>query len=361
METHTFRSQYKSEIERLFLRELLFESPKDLSESIQDGILCLVDHLSDYHEEGKALFPEIAIVSDMMHLKSRFPHLNKLRIGSFTLLDGGPSEFEKILKSCAPLAVDGWMIYIEVNQYVSPPGIEFGLFHLEKNILSEPLLNQLTNKGKKSELSNNVKCILLSNIGQKTVMLQGQSKSIRLAFSTNFIDIAPYEAVLQLSSWVVKDVRSKNKHKVANYLVKGVYDSMNQGHGTLIGVANDNISFDDKNFRGQLFEFPIDFVNCIEKALKSESPNDYHEIHKMGQIVKSVVNTDGITIFSRSGKLLGYHFMIHKDTYEKSAAGARSQAFEAMVESKKFCFCLYKSQDGKTKIWSKYKHNEKKG
>lgn len=354
METHTFKSQYKGEIERLFLRELLFEKPEDFSESIQDGILCLVDHLSDYHEEGKALFPEVAIVSDMTHLKSRFPHLNKLKIGGFTLLDGGPSEFEKILKSCAPLAVDSWMIYIEVNQYASPPGIEFGLFHWEKNILSEPLLNQLTNKGKKSgSLSNNVKCILLSNIGQKTVMLQGQSKSIRLAFSTNAIENAPYEAVMQLSKWIVKDVKSKNKHKVINYMLKGVYDAINQGHGTLIGVAHDNISFDDNNFRGQLFEFPIDFVNAIESAIKSGRPDDYHEIHKMGQIVKSVINTDGITIFSRSGKLLGYHFMIHKDMYEKSATGARSQAFEAMVESKKFCFCLYKSQDGKTKIWPK--------
>lgn len=360
MSTYTFKSQYKKEIETLFLRESLFERTEDLSDSIQEGILCLVDHLSDYHEEGKALFPEVAIVSDMNHLKTNLPHLNILKIGSFSFSNGGPSEFEKILKSCAPLAVDGWMIYIEINQYASPSRIEYGVFHGEKNILSESLLKQISDKAAKSNtFKTNVKCIFVSNIGQKTVLLQGQKAYIRLAFSANSTDSAPYEAVKQLSEWIVKDVKGKAKSKVMNYLLKGIYDAINQGHGTLIAVANDNISFDENNFRGQLFDFPLDFAGIIKRAVETESPDSYHEILKMGQIAKSVINTDGITIFSRKGELLGYHFMIHKDSYEKSASGARSQAFEAMVESNKFCFCLYKSQDGKTKIWQKVRKNEK--
>lgn len=349
----SYKEQYRREIETLFLREAIFEKTQDFSPEMQEGLLCIISGLSDYHEEGRALYPEVIIVSDMVHLQNQFKHFRAIKIGEISFMNGGPKEFENILKSCAPLAIEGWTIYIELNQYASPPTIAFGLINGEKDVLNEPIMEQIFNKAKKEEaFKANLKFVYLRNIGLKTVLVKGGENEINLAFSVNTSEELPHDAVIELTKAIAKDLKGKLKKKVGSYLAKEINDAINQGHGTLIAVAKENISFDDNNFKGHRLENPINFNELIGKAIESSSPEDYHEIKKYAHIVKAAINNDGITIFSKTGQLLGYHFMIHKDSYEKTATGARSQAFEAMKESGKFSFCFYKSQDGKTKTWN---------
>ena len=97
----TFQKVYRDELKRFLVAEKLFETQESLPESIQNGILSIVDSLSDYHEEGHPLSPEVLIVSDIYFLQTNFPHFNKIEIGGL----GQPFEnieaFDKILKSCA--------------------------------------------------------------------------------------------------------------------------------------------------------------------------------------------------------------------------------------------------------------------
>ena len=60
-------------------------------------------------------------------------------------------------------------------------------------------------------------------------------------------------------------------------------------------------------------------------------------------IVQSMLNHDGLTLFTTTGKLIGYHIFVKPDTNEQGevVGGARSRAFEVMKASKVFCCCFY--------------------
>lgn len=72
------------------------------------------------------------------------------------------------------------------------------------------------------------------------------------------------------------------------------------------------------------------------------------------KILISMLNHDGITILTNTAKVIGYHMFVPKveGTIEVNG-GARSRAFQSMINSQIFSACLYKSQDGKSKYWKK--------
>ena len=79
---------------------------------LQDGVLHLVNELADYYEEGTRLFPEIIILDSIEY----FDTIPNKQI--YTFYSGEPEfyQFCKSLKMCAPLATNGWSIYIYVIQ-----------------------------------------------------------------------------------------------------------------------------------------------------------------------------------------------------------------------------------------------------
>ncbi len=65
-----------------------------------------------------------------------------------------------------------------------------------------------------------------------------------------------------------------------------------------------------------------------------------------------MLNHDGITILTNTGKVIGYHMFIPKiEGGEDVNGGARTRAYQSMINSKIFSSCFYKSQDGKSKYW----------
>lgn len=346
----SFNDYYKGEIERFFLRELLFSNPENFTPAILSGLLNLLDSLSDYKEEGRSLSPQILVISSLFYLTKRFRHFNYIRIGSFEIPTVGQNEFEKILKLCAPLATGSWVIYIEVNQFASPPYIEFGLLNPEENEISLNVEEQLNVE--RENIKSNIKAVFIRNIGLKSIHMAGLlGNRLTLSFSSNIPHTSPYDCIEILSKYITKEVSRKGRKKFGNYLKKIIFDAINRGHGTLIGVIKNGTLLNEENLFGLKFDAPIDLNAIFEEILATGAPHSYHAIRQFSHILAEALNNDGITIFSQDGKFLGYHFIIHKKSHSQVTGGARSQAFEAMKESEAFTCCFYKSQDGKTKIW----------
>ena len=67
----------------------------------------------------------------------------------------------------------------------------------------------------------------------------------------------------------------------------------------------------------------------------------------------SMLNFDGITIFTNTGKICGYHFIVNNNAVadENVTGGSRTRAFEALCRIDGVLACFMKSQDGITKFY----------
>ena len=69
-------------------------------------------------------------------------------------------------------------------------------------------------------------------------------------------------------------------------------------------------------------------------------------------LLQSMLNFDGITLFSSDGKIIGYHYIVNNDKVaeENIEGGARTRAFSALCGLEGLIACFMKSQDGKIKF-----------
>src|SRR5688572_13601938 len=97
------------------------------------GILEAINLISDYHEEGIPLFPELIITNSLAFFKT-IPNKD-LIIGEGKLT---VDEFKKAIKLCAPLAVDNWIIFIEVSE----ESLKYGIVSAEMTETSLSIYHQ---------------------------------------------------------------------------------------------------------------------------------------------------------------------------------------------------------------------------
>src|SRR4051794_38226537 len=80
----------------------------------------LIVSLARYKEEGVQLNPQVYITNDIRQLTAMVPNGERLKIGSTQRDMPG---MKKAIKKTAPLAADGWSIYIEDSD-----SLEYGVF-----------------------------------------------------------------------------------------------------------------------------------------------------------------------------------------------------------------------------------------
>jgi hypothetical protein len=313
------------------------------------GVLALVDEISSYHEEGKELFPHILLTTNLEGLLKSIPFTQKIVIKR-TILD--ENEFNSALKLCAPLAVDGWIIFIEIN--VSDKKMVFGLLSSELSETSPSLHRQLI--GDLSQGNIDLPFVYISNIGQRTVLIDGKGNHVAVSLSLKTIQDISRDSVKYLASCIAKDAKHEIRETIISYFEKLLNFSLKECHGTLIGVVEDNplkIEFLKNCVEDGIYlEDPIDFTYLIENSENEKSRETSSMVRIYSSIIQHMLNFDGITVLSTCGKLIAYHCFIKQDSSSETGGGARSRAFGSMIKSKAFVCCLYKSQDGNERIWN---------
>ena len=125
-----------ADIKKASLRENIIESIGSflykegfaVDDITQLGILEIINLISDYHEEGNALFPEILVTNSLDFFKT-IPNKEIIIQES----DLSISEFKNAIKLCAPLATNSWIIFIEVQNNK----IKYGITNLLPNHRTE--------------------------------------------------------------------------------------------------------------------------------------------------------------------------------------------------------------------------------
>lgn len=309
------------------------------------GILELINLISDYYEEGNHLFPEI-IIMDNIDLLKTIPSRELL------IYDGDleVSEFKQAIKLCAPLALNNWLIFIEVKN----GKMKYGLTSAEIAETSLSMYKQAI------EMKNEGFIVAyIRNIGKKTVELTSNQNKCVISLTLDEANDILKNEVLDLSIIASSECEEQYSTQITTYLEKLINEAIKIGHGNLIAVVKDDetiISQLKGILNGGVFlQRPIDLSEMIKNTEEAKSNITSVELKSFSSLVVSMLNHDGITVFTSKGRVIGYHFIIDNKIAEKTkiVGGSRTRAFEAMVTSNLCLACFMKSQDGNIKFYKK--------
>lgn len=327
------------------IAEFLLDENFQNSTILKEGILDLINLLSDYYEEGTHLFPQVLITNNSIEFFKTISN-REILISEQAL---NVSEFKNIIKLCAPLAVGSWIIYIEVKGNK----LKYGLVDAEMTETSPSIYEQTVGE-LKVEIEN-INIAFLRNIGSKTVELTGLKKKLIVSLTLDKVEIHD-NAIHQISKEITKSLE-QFQLATMTFFDKTLQDAVEQGHGNLIGVIKDNVDVINKIKHtlsdGVYLETPIDIADYIAYTEREKTNESSVSLMAYSKVMISMLNHDGITLLTDTGKILGYHIFIQSIEIEgvQLVGGARTRAFQSMVNLNMFSACLYKSQDGNSKIW----------
>jgi hypothetical protein len=337
---HTLREHVLDSIGSFLHKEGF--TPDDVT---QDGILEVINLISDYHEEGNSLYPEVILTNDLDFFKT-IPNKELVINESDLTIDG----FKKAIKLCAPLALDNWVIFIEVKNNK----IKYGVVSAEMTETSLSIYNQTV--GDLKIEYEKITIAYIRNIGQKTVELTGLKNNLIVSLTLDDVKNNSNSDILSIIAKITENCIITHKNIINTFLTKVILNALRIGHGNLIGVVNDTPEDIEKLMSendGIYLPEPIDFQNLIIETETEKNNETSVNLKSYSSILKAMLNHDGITIFTNTGKLIGYHLLIkeHKKDGQVNNGGARSKAFLSMQNCNYFTACFYKSQDGNMKFW----------
>ena len=312
-----------------------------------EGILELVNLISDYYEEGTHLYPEVVITNDFAFFKtipSRHIEIKETNLNV--------DNFKGAIKDCAPLAINGWIIYIEIL----PDKIKYGLISAEMRETSLSLYSQMLNGEEEIEGAT---IAYIRNLGQKIVELVGINNKLIVSLTLDDDKKTLNDEVSKLSKIIAEKCDTDYIDKIETFFDKTINEAIKNGHGNLIGIiddSEDNIKLlKNELVDGIYLKEPIEIGNLIILAEKERTNETSVALKAYSSLFISMLNHDGITIITNRARIIGYHLFI-KEKDEKEGekqgnsivGGARRRAFESMKKlGLKVCF--YRSQDGNIK------------
>jgi hypothetical protein len=210
--------------------DFLFEEGFVNDDITKLGILEIINLISDYHEEGNVLFPEILIINNLNFFKT-IPN-KEIVIIKYTLLS--IDEFKNAIKLCAPLATNSWIIFIEVKD----GRIKFGIINAEMSETSPSIYNQTVGQ-LKIENFDKITIAYIRNIGYKTVELAGFKKRLIVSLTLDEPKKISHNNIQALCDSMSSRTDEKYKINIKTFFEKIIDDALKKGHGNLIGVVED--------------------------------------------------------------------------------------------------------------------------
>lgn len=343
--TETNVSLYKETFRNIeaFLKSLNIPA----SQVICEGLVTVVNMISDYHEEGTALSPDILLISQESFFQT-LPCQHHIVLQTEEINE---KSFSMAVKMCAPLAENGWNMYLLL---LDESHLQYGIVNVALTQMSVSLFNQVIETPQELAV-----CAYIRNIGNKVVELNSISNHCVIALNLNSYETKMEEELEKLANVILKDIAKDFSIKEASitYLKDMFIEALNHGHGNLIAVT-DNIEQikAEGHLRGGIFlSDEIDFVKLLFDNNQQKSDQTATTLNAFTQLAISMLNFDGITIFNSKGCIVGYHFIVDNSAaVDKTiVGGARTRAFEALTQTNGIIACLMKSQDGNIKYFEK--------
>lgn len=300
----------------------------------QEELVSIANSLSDYFEEGTHLYPEVLLANNIKNI----PFFMTLVFFEGQLEH---KSLSRAIKMCAPLCNDGWCIFLEVNN----DGIRWGMVNCEQKITSLSLLDCL-----KVFADNEHNFALMHNIGEKTVEIVPANGSESYVVS---LSLREFDGVQNLHLHSLCEVISERcEDKLfCKFMEKILTYALQIGHGNLIAVIQEYDGIKVPNFfsAGVTLGKPLDLYGYyIDFKQKEQSLSAHECLSKVMSLLVSMLNHDGICLFTTKGKLLGYHYIVDNQVsaQEVLVGGARTKAYNKLCSLDAIYAVLMKTQEG---------------
>jgi len=300
----------------------------------------LIVLLARYKEEGASLYPKVYLTNDIKMLNSMVPDGESLKIGSSIADTDG---IINALKKCAPLATNGWLIYVEASENI----LEYGVFKGSGNPISVLVDDVLMTQ------NDDFIVVKAFQVADDCVEIRANSGGLHYIFLNHRREDSPppLQYLGKLVKAVTENTPNADKEPTISFLSRLLFGALRESHGCIIAVTNMTKPPKLLSSDGVILDEPIDFSRLVYELKKGNI--DASHLDSKGHLLQGMLNSDGIILFDNSGRLLGYNCFVKVSNKENIIGGARKRAF-ASVKSKighGISAVFMQSQDG----WTDFK------
>lgn len=316
----------------------------------------LVALLSSYREEDRRLFPEVYLLdtSDAPLLPILSPGVKPIAIGQSSIADralesGARKAARTILKNCAPLAIGGWAIYVEMNGR----DFAYGLFRSSLQTYSNSAVSVLA--------SSELPAAVFRNSAENAVeIINGQGSCLEFSLTTSTPSTRALSGqIVEFTQAACKDIVARDRGNAVEYLSQLLSDFLRSSHGALMAVAPSGQALGPPKFsQGVIFDHPIPLIPLMLAAKKEKTASADSILRSHESLLLGMIQSDGVTILGTNGTIKAFRVFVHstrrrrRASSEASSGGARSIAYSVLCESMgdPLMAALIRSQDGRTEV-----------
>jgi hypothetical protein len=316
-----------------------FRIPKLFRELLLEVVLGVVG----FREEGSGKAPDVFLMSDLGEIQSRLKGADPIPIGD------GPIHsltVKRALKSCGALTRDrDWSVYLLMDKN----RIHYGIFRNSPSPLNEPSFHRLRTLTETPAL-----LIGVQRSGESVVEIRAYGGPVIYFDTSGKKEKRDHPALLiqSVSKAVTRDVPSPLRNKSRRFYEKIMEALFTGPHGCLVAILETGHPPPDLLKDGIHLHPPLDPVKVLRSHLMKKSSETTSALFAYSNLIRNMLETDGVTIFDTRGRIVSYHAFVLdpgvSTSYLDLTGGARSRAYLRMktVLGSRLYAVLYKSQDG---------------
>ena len=342
----SFRTQLKGTLSDFLAKEQMH------CLTMEEGLLELVVALSNYTEEGRHLYPQVILCEELDEALRMLQCSDPLFVGK------GPRDkatMTEALKRCAPLALDGWIVYLQ--QFGDH--IEYGVL---RNGYSPTALSIRDTMQNLAGQPGSPRIIIVTQLADKAVELLGTcSGTLRVYFSSTPDDApSPVNAINDLTISCCSDVPTGQRDQLQSFVKAALATALHYSHGVLIAVMPQGGDLNLVTSDGVILTSPISLSKKVEDYAKNPNDINLASLTAYRNLFMGMLSCDGAVITDSRCMLLGYNLFINtggsgsKGNVQRG--GARRRAYtklKHLVNKKVIESCFMQSSDGGTEFYTR--------
>lgn len=305
--------------------------------------------LAAYREEDVPLYPSVFVLPAVSQLAALAPATKRLVVGTEALTTiSAPT----ILKNCAPLAQNGWSIFVGKSE--PPTQFEYGVFRSLAHTFATSAVETMVQDAGDSPV------LVIRNRGHLVVELRNAKNQVFTASLTSAL--AAESHFVQHIGTFVEALTSEASSPTAvlpfkPYASRFLADVLQRCHGTLCAVHRHQrgAARPDQFSKSIWLKEPLQWLAAHSEAVAHQTAESLSSLQAIESLISGMIHSDGVVIFGTDGSILGYRAFLNSTDGERqqqeTEGGGRLRTY-ALMRGRlggDFRAVFFRSQDGATK------------
>lgn len=308
-----------------------------------DLFLGMFYQLANYEEEGQKIKPTILITNNINNVVKNVNKAKKIIFYE----DNDTLNFRARIKALMCFCKRDWNIYVNFGENV----IEYGIIKTLTSLKDKSLLQALHDQSIMDNISKKASLVIINVFGGGVCRLigaKGNNFSVCFNLNSSYEYNWDNEITEFVDACVSKIKTTKRKLQDIKNLLDNIFHSVLKGlHGTICMVVDKEFKDKAGVFQdGTWLKEPIEFIKLFMRS----ATFDENILRSYADVLKTMLDFDGITIIDNSGKIRAYNVFIESTPNIENmiVGGARRRAAYSILhnKNKKIVGVYFQSQDG---------------